>query len=43
MAYEGLHHVIVTAGDGRPIGIVSSLDVLRWVARQSGYIMPRAE
>jgi CBS domain-containing protein len=33
MAYEGVHHVVVSLGDDRPLGIVSSLDVLRWLAQ----------
>jgi CBS domain-containing protein len=43
MAYEGVHHVVVTGASGQPAGIVSSLDVLRWFARESGYVMPGAE
>lgn len=36
MAYEGVHHVVLTGDDGRAVGIVSSLDILRWLARQGG-------
>jgi CBS domain-containing protein len=39
MAYEGVHHVVITSEDERPIGIVSSLDILRWLARRSGYVI----
>lgn len=42
MAYEGVHRVVVSAPDGRAIGIVSSLDILRWLARTDGYIVPDA-
>ncbi len=37
MAFEGLHRVAVVDRGGRVIGIVSSLDVMRWLARESGY------
>jgi CBS domain-containing protein len=32
MAYEGVHRVPVVAADGRVVGILSSLDVVRWLA-----------
>jgi CBS domain-containing protein len=38
MAFEGVHRVPVVADDGRVAGIVTSLDVLRWVAQQDGYL-----
>lgn len=34
MATRGVHRVLVTAGDGRIVGMVSSLDVLRWLSRE---------
>jgi CBS domain-containing protein len=37
MAYEGVHRVPVTSADGKVVGIVSALDVLRWLAREDGY------
>ncbi len=37
MAFEGLHRVPVVNRDGRVIGLVAALDVLRWMARESGY------
>jgi CBS domain-containing protein len=40
MAYEGVHRVVVVAADGTAIGIVSSLDILRWLASRDGYIVP---
>lgn len=40
MALEGLHRVPVLGRDGRVCGIVSALDVARWVARQAGYVVP---
>jgi CBS domain-containing protein len=42
MAYEGVHHIVVTDAEGRPAGIVSALDILRWFARDYGYVMPGA-
>jgi len=36
MAYEGVHRVPVTSEDGRVIGVLSSMDVLRWVAKEGG-------
>jgi CBS domain-containing protein len=38
MAFEGIHRVPVVASDGRVAGIVTSLDVLRWLAQQEGYL-----
>jgi CBS domain-containing protein len=40
MAYEGVHHIVITSADGRAIGILSSLDILGWLARRSGYVLP---
>jgi predicted transcriptional regulator len=37
MAFEGLHRVPVVNREGRVIGLVAALDVLRWLARESGY------
>lgn len=42
MAHEGVHHVVVTAQDGRAIGIVSALDVMNWLARASGYVIAKS-
>lgn len=42
MAYEGVHRLPVTSDDGRVVGIVSSLDVLRWFGRSCGYLIPPA-
>ena len=43
MAYERVHHVVVTTADGRALGIVSALDILRWLAQANGYVCPRAD
>jgi CBS domain-containing protein len=40
MAYEGVHRIVVADAAGKPLGVVSSLDILRWIARQDGYVIP---
>jgi CBS-domain-containing membrane protein len=40
MAYEGVHRIPVVAADGRVVGLISSLDVVRWLARHDGYVVP---
>jgi CBS domain-containing protein len=40
MALEGVHRVPVVAGDGKVAGILSALDVLRWLARREGFVVP---
>ncbi|WP_437819794.1 CBS domain-containing protein [Sorangium sp. So ce1078] len=40
MAYEGVHRLPVVSDDGRVVGILSSLDVLRWFGRSCGYLIP---
>ena len=37
MAIEGVHHLPIVAADGRVVGILSSLDFVRWVAAQSAF------
>ncbi len=37
MATERVHHLPIVAADGRVVGMLSSLDFVRWVAAQSGY------
>lgn len=32
MAYEGVHRLPVVGSDGRVVGIISALDILRWIA-----------
>jgi len=36
MALEDIHHVVIIDGDGRVIGVVSSLDIVRWLAANDG-------
>jgi CheY-like chemotaxis protein/predicted transcriptional regulator len=40
MAYEGVGRVVVVEPDGQLAGIVSSVDVMRWLARAEGYVVP---
>jgi CBS domain-containing protein len=37
MAFEGIHHLPVIADSGELVGMLSSLDVLRWIAHNAGY------
>lgn len=37
MAYEGVHRVPVVDDEGRVVGLVSALDVARWVAMVTGH------
>lgn len=40
MAYERVHRAPVVSVDDKVVGIVSSLDVLRWVGRSHGFALP---
>jgi CBS domain-containing protein len=40
MAFEGVHRIPVVSNQGHVVGIVSSLDVSRWLARNDGYAGP---
>ena len=40
MALEGLHEVPVVDSHGHVIGMVTATDVLRWVAKSLGYVVP---
>jgi CBS domain-containing protein len=37
MAFEGIHRVPVVGESGTVSGVVSPLDIMRWLARQHGY------
>lgn len=39
MALEGVHRVPVVSESGKVVGILSALDVLRWLARSEGYVV----
>lgn len=41
MAFEGVHRILVVSADGRVAGILSSLDVARWLAESTGHIHHR--
>jgi CBS domain-containing protein len=38
MALEDVHHIPVVTGGGAVCGIVSTLDVVRWLARNDGFV-----
>lgn len=40
MARHGVHRVPIVTHDGRLVGVVSSLDMLRWIAWENGYLVP---
>jgi len=37
MGFEGVHRIIVTGAAGEVVGILTALDVVRWLARDGGY------
>jgi len=41
MAFEGVHHLPVIGWGGRIVGVLSSIDVLRYVGRANGSLIPR--
>jgi CBS domain-containing protein len=42
MVYEGIHRLPIVSSEGMITGIVTTLDVMRWMAHQSGYAISRA-
>jgi CBS domain-containing protein len=42
MAQEQIHRLPIVSEDGDVVGILSALDVVRWLALQGGYIVPGA-
>jgi len=38
MSLEDFHHVMVVAGDHALIGVVSTMDIVRWLARNDGFM-----
>jgi CBS domain-containing protein len=38
MAVEGIHRAVVVGSHGDMIGIVSSLDIMRWLGERDGYL-----
>ena len=41
MAYEHVHHLLVLSEEGEVVGVVSTIDIARWVARADDYVVPR--
>lgn len=41
MAYEHVHRIPIVNHSGKVTGLVSTLDILRWLARRRGYLIPR--
>jgi CBS domain-containing protein len=39
MAFEGIHRVPILVGD-HVVGLLTSIDVLRWMARRGGFVIP---
>jgi CBS domain-containing protein len=37
MAVEGVHHLPIVSGTGTVVGIVSALDLVRWIATRDGF------
>jgi CBS domain-containing protein len=37
MASARVHRVLVVSSEGTVVGILTTLDVVRWVARKAGY------
>ncbi len=42
MAYEGVHRVPVVDDAGQLVGLLSTIDVSRWLGRNSGYEIPNS-
>lgn len=40
MAFEHIHRLPVVGPEGALVGLVSAHDVLRWLARHEGYVLP---
>jgi len=41
MAFDAVHRIPIVDDSGRVVGILSTMDILRWFGRKSGYIIPR--
>lgn len=42
MAFERVHRIPIVSADGKVVGVVSSLDIARWLAERAGYVVPPA-
>ena len=43
MAYEGVHRIVIVDRGGYLVGLVSSLDVARWLGRRGGFPVGRTD
>ena len=43
MAWEGVRHLVITRPSGDVTGVLSALDILRWVAKLDGYVVPEGK
>jgi CBS domain-containing protein len=43
MAYEGVHRIIIVDARGHLLGVISSLDVARWVGHEAGLPVGRSQ
>jgi CBS domain-containing protein len=41
MAFEGVHRLPIVSDTGQVVGILTALDVLGWLGRRSGYLVPQ--
>ena len=41
MVFEGVHRVPVVSSGGQVVGVLSSLDILRWLAEHAGWLVGR--
>lgn len=39
MAFESVHRVLVVAEDGKIAGIITALDIVRWLAKHAGFVV----
>ncbi len=40
MAYEGVQRIPVVSFEGKVVGMVTAMDVVRWLAQHDGYVVP---
>jgi CBS domain-containing protein len=40
MAFEEVHQIPIVDDTGRMAGMVTTLDIMRWIARREGYLIP---
>jgi CBS domain-containing protein len=42
MAAENVHRVLIVSASDEAVGIISALDILRWLAERDGYVAPES-